>query len=143
MAEMKSRLRDYRGPVDVRFAPLVSENALFDLFCQHDIYLFPSLYEPFSLTLIHALAAGIPTIASAVGGNPEIVRDFETGLLFRKSDAAELVKAIEQLAHDPALRNRFAIAGRNAAAGYTFQNMVDGMLAFLQSTDGTGARPKD
>jgi glycosyltransferase involved in cell wall biosynthesis len=66
----------------VTIEPPVPEPALFDLFQAHDIYVFPSLYEPFSLTLIHGLASGIPTVASRAGGNVEIVHDRETGLLF-------------------------------------------------------------
>ena len=87
--------------VDLR--PAVPEESLFALFQDHDVYLFPSLYEPFSLTLIHALAAGIPTVASRIGGNIEIVHERETGLLFAKSDAADLARAVAELAADPAL----------------------------------------
>ena len=92
--------------------PPVAEDALFDLFQQHDIYVFPSLYEPFSLTLIHALACGIPTVASRAGGNVEIVRDGESGVLFEKGDPASLARAVLSLARDPALRDRFGRAGR-------------------------------
>lgn len=130
--DIKVRVRQYRGPVEITFHAPVAEDALFALFAEHDIYLFPSLYEPFSLTLIHALAAGIPTVASDVGGNPEIVRDRETGLLFRKSDPAALAQAIGTLAGDPQLRARIALDGRRTAAGYTFENMVAAMQAFLQ-----------
>ena len=57
----------------VEFLPPIPESDLFGLFQDNDIFLFPSLYEPFSLTLIHAMASGIPTVASDVGGNKEIV----------------------------------------------------------------------
>jgi glycosyltransferase involved in cell wall biosynthesis len=110
----------------------VAEDALFDLFEQHDIYLFPSLYEPFSLTLIHALACGIPTAASRAGGNVEIVQDGESGVLFEKGDPADLARAVLRLARDPALRVAVSAGGRAAAARFTFEAMVDGMEAFLQ-----------
>ena len=110
----------------------MAEDALFDLFQQHDVYLFPSLYEPFSLTLIHALACGIPTAASRAGGNPEIVRDRESGVLFEKGDPADLARAVLRLARDPALRAGVSAGGRAAAARFTFEAMVDGMEAFLR-----------
>lgn len=109
----------------------VPEDQLATLFNGHDIYLFPSLYEPFSLTLIHALALGIPTVASRVGGNPEIVRDGESGLLFAKDDAAGLAAAVTRLAIDGALRARLAAGGRQSASRFTFERMVGEMAKFL------------
>jgi glycogen(starch) synthase len=111
--------------------PAVPETALFELFNDHDIYLFPSLYEPFSLTLIHALACGIPTIASRVGGNPEIIDDGICGLLFRKADAQDLADKVARLALDPALRRRLADCGRQRASAFTFERMVQEMAEFL------------
>ena len=116
---------------DIQMRPVVPEAALPALFDAHDIYLFPSLYERFSLTLIHALASGIPTIASRVGGNPEIVRDGLCGLLFDKRDAGGLVRAISRLAQDPALRARVSLQGREAGHWFTFGRMADGMESFL------------
>jgi glycosyltransferase involved in cell wall biosynthesis len=103
------------------------------LFNEYDIYLFPSLYEPFSLTLIHALALGIPTIASNTGGNPEIVTNEESGLLFAKGDAADLARAITALALDGARRARLAAGGQRAASAFTFERMVGEMAAFLSA----------
>ena len=75
-------------PIGSTFGPPYPDS-LPELFEEHDIYVFPSLYEPFSLTLIHALACGIPTAASRVGGNVEIVRDGVSGVLFKKGDPAD------------------------------------------------------
>ena len=116
--------------VDLR--PPIPEQSLFGLFQDHDVYLFPSLYEPFSLTLIHALAAGIPTIASRLGGNVEIVHEGKTGLLFAKSDAADLARAITNLSTDPALRVRVSAGARKVAACFTFDRMVDSMENYLE-----------
>ncbi|MBO1078793.1 glycosyltransferase family 4 protein [Roseomonas haemaphysalidis] len=116
---------------DIERREVVPEAELPALFDAHDIYLFPSLYEPFSLTLIHALACGIPTIASDVGGNTEIVEHGRTGLLFRKGDAAELAAAIARLARDPALRARIAAEGQRAGGRFTFERMAGEMERFL------------
>ena len=110
----------------------VPEAELFDLFQSHDIYLFPSLYEPFSLTLIHALACGIPTIASRAGGNVEIVCDRRSGLLFDAGDPASLARAVTTLARDADLRRRIAEAGRGVAGAFTFDAMVSKMESFLR-----------
>lgn len=108
----------------VRFAEPVAEGELPGVFAGHDIYLFPSLYEPFSLTLIHALRAGIPTVASDAGGNGEIVIDGQTGLLFGRGDARGLASAVVRLARDAALRARLASEGGRVAAQFTFSRMV-------------------
>ena len=115
----------------VTIEPPVPEPALFDLFQAHDIYLFPSLYEPFSLTLIHALACGIPTIASRAGGNVEIVHDRETGLLFEKGSAQDLARAVRMLVSDPALRAQVAARGQARARTFTVDRMVSEMEEFL------------
>lgn len=126
--ELVSRL----GCADrVTFLDPIAESELFDLFQRHDIYVFPSLYEPFSLTLIHALAAGIPTVASRVGGNGEIARHGRTGLLFTKGDSAELARAIARLRDNPGLRCRLSEASFRVARGFTFERMVDEMERYL------------
>jgi glycosyltransferase involved in cell wall biosynthesis len=116
---------------DIEMRPVVPEAELPALFDAHDIYLFPSLYEPFSLTLIHALACGIPTVASRVGGNPEIVADGESGLLFGRGDAADLARAVVRLARDPALRARLSAQGRVAGRRFSFERMANEMELFL------------
>lgn len=125
-----------RGAID--FVERVAPSELVGLFDAHDIYLFPSYYEPFSLTLIHALAAGIPTVASATGGNVEIVAEGETGLLFAKGDAADLARAVARLQADPALAERVGTAGARAARRYSTEAMIAAMEAHLASV-ATGA----
>ena len=120
-----------RGSID--FVERVAPSELVGLFDAHDIYLFPSYYEPFSLTLIHALAAGIPTVASATGGNVEIVSEGETGLLFTKGDAADLARSVVRLQADPALAQRVGAAGAQVARRYSTEAMIAAMEAHLAS----------
>jgi glycosyltransferase involved in cell wall biosynthesis len=73
-----------------------------DLLHAMDIFILPSYSEGVSLALLEAMAAGLPVIASAVGGNPEVVTDGETGLLIPPRDAEALAEAMERLLADPA-----------------------------------------
>lgn len=132
MGRLRAAGADSGRAADIAFAPSVPEDQLPLLFGAHDIYLFPSLYEPFSLTLIHALALGIPTAASSAGGNGEIVTDGQSGLLFPKGDAAALAAAVRRLAGDGALRAHLAAGGKRAAARFTFERMVGGMADLLR-----------
>lgn len=77
-----------------------------------DVFVLPSHQEGFSNALLEAMAAAVPTIATAVGGNLDAVANNETGLLVRPSDPASLAAALLRLAKDPALRRRFGDAAR-------------------------------
>ena len=117
----------------VRRREPVGVDELFALFQDHDIYLFPSLYEPFALTLIHALHAGVPTVASAVGGNTEIVHNRETGMLFRNNDAHDLARAVLALHREPLLRQRVARQARLVSSRFTFAHMVENIDRALRA----------
>lgn len=73
-----------------------------------DIFVLPSRSEAFSNSLMEAMAAARCVIASNVGGNGELVQDFETGLLFRAGDAADLYSKLRAVVEDERLRCRLA-----------------------------------
>lgn len=120
----------------VRFREPVALSALFDLFQDFDVYMFPSLYEPFALTLIHALHAGIPTVASAVGGNVEIVFDRDTGRVYPRDDTRALADCIVELYRDPLARNRLSRRARETAWGFTFEVMITRIIEELSAAAG-------
>src|SRR5437016_4177012 len=72
----------------------------------------PSRMEGLSQALLEAMALGLPVVASDAGGNPEMVRSGETGLLVRPLDPAAWAEALERLLGDGALARRLAHAGR-------------------------------
>lgn len=71
--------------------------------------------EAFGLTVVEAMAAGVPVIASRVGGIPELVQEGITGLLVPAGDPAALASAITGLLDDPARRAALGAGGRRAA----------------------------
>jgi glycogen(starch) synthase len=94
-----------------------------------DIFVFPSVWdEPFSITLVAAMASGIPVVASSTGGTPEAFEDGVEGILVPPRDAQVLADTILRLARDPALRHRLSEAAVVAARQrWSFDAYVDRM----------------
>ena len=88
---------------------------LVDAYHAADVFLLPSLHEPFGIVILEAWSAGLPVLASNVGGIPHFVEDGIDGLLFDPSDDNSLVETFRQLNADEALAQRTAAAGRAKA----------------------------
>jgi len=77
-----------------------------------DIFLLSSTQEGISLTLLEAMAASIPVVATYVGGNPEVVAHGQTGLLVPAKDPQKMADAIMEILNDPDKARRMGEAGR-------------------------------
>jgi len=87
-----------------------------------DVFVLPSINESFSNSLMEAMASGCAVLASKVGGNPELVKHGENGMLFAAGDVGGLTSELEAVLGDGALRQRLAAAGvRTIEEGYTRQ----------------------
>jgi len=94
----------------VRFLGAGTRDDVIVLFRAVDAALLTSAWENLPHTLLEALAAGTPVIATAVGGIPEVVRDGENGLLVPPRDVAAAASAIDRLVRDEVLRASLAAA---------------------------------
>ncbi|MGH7428016.1 MAG: glycosyltransferase family 4 protein [Candidatus Methylomirabilaceae bacterium] len=95
-----------------------------------DVYAQPSLEEGFGLAVLEAMAAGLPVVASRVGGLPELVEEGRTGWLVPPANPAALAERLRQLLLDPAERHAFGEAGRARARDvFSPQRMVASMAA--------------
>lgn len=83
-----------------------------DLLGAMDVFVMPSLWEGLPLSLVLAMGAGVPSVATAVAGIPEVIDDYRTGLLVPASSSPALGAALARLFTDPALRAKIARAGR-------------------------------
>ena len=86
-----------------------------DLMRASDAFALTSLSEAASLTLLEAMASGLPVVVTAVGGNPEIVRHEQEGLLVPRGDVAGCAAAFRRLFNEPGLAEQLGAAGRARA----------------------------
>ncbi len=90
-----------------------------------DLFVLPSLWEGLPNVILEAMAVGLPVVATAVGGTPELVVDGSTGCLVPPSNPAALAKAIGDLLAQPAQRQQMGAAGRvRVEQQFTIQRMV-------------------
>jgi glycosyltransferase involved in cell wall biosynthesis len=101
-----------------------------ELLCSATVAVAPSVWaEAFGLTVVEAMAAGVPVVASAVGGIPELVDPDVTGILVPPGDAAALADALRRLIQDPALREQMGGKARAAAVARFSHTRVANELA--------------
>jgi len=82
------------------------------LLARGSLFVLPSRSEGISLTLLEAMACGLPAVATRVGGTPEVLLEGETGLLVPPRDPAALAQAILRIGRDPERGLRMGRAGR-------------------------------
>jgi alpha-maltose-1-phosphate synthase len=127
-AEMRARVTDLKSRRGQVFwiEEMLPRPDVIQLFSHATVFVCPSVYEPFGLINLEAMACAVPVVASATGGIPEIVVDGETGYLvpFEPGEdtigsprdpgrfAAGLADRINDLLRDPAQARRFGAAGR-------------------------------
>ena len=92
-----------------RFLGQLCKESLATVLASSDLMLWPALKEAYGMALLEGQAAGLPVVACAEGGVPDVVTDGETGLLVPSSDPAELARATTRLLRDAHLRRRLAL----------------------------------
>jgi glycosyltransferase involved in cell wall biosynthesis len=108
--ELESRNRIMGLAEDIRF--LGHRRDVPGLLAAADLFVLPSLWEGLPLVLLEAMAAGLPAVVTAVGGNPEVVEDGVSGVLVPAGDQQALAAAMLSLLHNPLRRQQMGQAAR-------------------------------
>jgi glycogen synthase len=152
-AEVEAGVADARAtrPNVVWIPEMLSRSEIRQLYSHAAVFVCPSVYEPFGITNLEAMACATAVVASAVGGIPEVVVDGETGVLVPvdlSSDepmspvdpdrfARDLAAAINALVSDPARRAAMGVAGRERAAGtFSWSSVADRTIELYGSLVG-------
>lgn len=123
-------LLDGAAPGRCRFAGECDAQSLAAMYAAGDLCVWPAVNEAYGMAMLEAQAAGMPVVACAVRGVPEVVRDGVTGLLAPEADMGTLAAHVRSLLQDPA--RRLAL-GRAAASFVVRERSTEQAARLLQS----------
>jgi glycosyltransferase involved in cell wall biosynthesis len=90
-----------------------------------DVFVFPTEHEGFSLSLVEALACGLPSVVTSVGAAPELIENHKNGILINPKDGQELKKAIEWLLHHKDTWAKMQENARKRSTEYSMEAVAD------------------
>ena len=122
------------GPGRVRFQGFVAHAEVPAWLAAADVLVLPSVYEELGSVLLEAMAAGLPVVASAVGGIPDALGP--AGRLVSPGDPAALAAAVDQVLEDPALAAELAAAARRRAAAFSWDVLAGQVLGVYRQVAG-------
>jgi glycosyltransferase involved in cell wall biosynthesis len=105
----------------IQVIPRVSREEMPALYANHDILVFPSLMEGMPLTLLEAMATGMPVVTTEISGMVEVVEDGFNGLLVQPANGAGFAAAVERLCNSPELRVQSGRAAQATMRRYTWE----------------------
>ncbi len=118
---------------NVHLLGFIKNTGIYEFIGSHHFMVMPSLSEAFGVAVLEAGACHRPTIASRVGGVPEVLVDGETGILVDRGEVDQLADAIIRLAENADLRNRMGDAAyRFVKEHYTWEKSLDMMTALYE-----------
>ncbi len=112
----------------VKLLGRLDSDGLVQAYNSADLFVMPSLFEPFGIVLLEAMASGLPIVASRVGGIPEVVEEGKTAMLVPPGNPEELRIAIEALLSNDRLRRAMGHAGRERAALFSWSRIIPRIL---------------
>ena len=125
---------------------MVQRDDVVQLYSHATCFACPSVYEPFGIINLEAMACGTPVVASAVGGIPEVVVDGETGLLVPPGNPALLAAALGRVLADTGFGASLGSAGRRRVEErFSWERIAERTLAVYEDArrahrDGSSAR---
>jgi glycosyltransferase involved in cell wall biosynthesis len=109
----------------ISFLGYMNQNTLVKYYQNAMVYVLPSYIEGLSTTLLEAMSCGIPTIATNIAANSEVVVDNETGILVPPGDSKALTDAIIYLLENEDIRESMGKNARKKVEGYSWERIVE------------------
>ena len=114
--EFEKAINEVRNVVWIN--KMLKDEELIPLYTMASVFVCPSIYEPFGIVNLEAMATETPVVAFKTGGIPELVVDGETGILVRPGDVKELANAIEYVLKNPEIGKVMGENGRKRVLQY-------------------------
>lgn len=126
----------------VRFSGRIDNARIGELYADADLMLNPSTADNMPISILEALASGVPVVTTSAGGIPDLVQDGTTAMIVPVGDAEAMATAAERVLADPALAWRLRSAGVREAARYTWPQV---RVLWLQAYRGvlSSAEPQE
>jgi glycosyltransferase involved in cell wall biosynthesis len=127
--ELERLTRELGLERDVTFAGRIDNEQIAELYRSASLFLNSSRVDNMPISLLEAMASGLPIVSTDVGGIPFLVEDGTTALLVRPGDPSAMADAVLRLLADRALGDRLVAAGLAAAQAYTWERVRPRLLA--------------
>jgi glycosyltransferase involved in cell wall biosynthesis len=122
--DLRNRVKRLELQEHVRFLSVINRTS--EMLTLFDVFVMPSRQEGLGLSIMEAQAAGLPVVASRVGGIPSLIEDGRTGILVEPEDSAALALAIINLFQDKNRLKAIGVAGRESIKNnYNVELMLD------------------
>jgi glycosyltransferase involved in cell wall biosynthesis len=108
----------------VRFWGLRPHTELLQLYAQADVFAMPSLTEAFGAVFLEAMAAGVVTLGTRVGGIPEIIQEDRNGVLVKPDDPEDLGEALIHVLLDRSRCDELRQAGLETSRAFNLERMM-------------------
>ncbi|MBV9212347.1 MAG: glycosyltransferase family 4 protein [Actinobacteria bacterium] len=124
------------------FLGWIGDDVLHSLYRIADLCVVPSIYEPFGLVALEAMASGCPCLVADTGGLREVVPNEDVGLRFRSRDPDSLARMAERILTDPGLRDGLVAEATEHVLGFDWADVAEQTEAVYEglAREGTAAR---
>ncbi|HEV2489374.1 MAG TPA: glycosyltransferase family 4 protein [Candidatus Acidoferrales bacterium] len=139
----EERVKKFFAPevrAQVCVVPFFERKRMPAIYAEHEIFVFPSLVEGMPLTLLEAMASGMPVVTTNVCGMADVVEDGRNGLLVPAADAESIAKAVERLCRCPELRRQLGEEAQRTMRSYTWEKVTRQLEELLTLAVKQGAK---
>jgi len=131
-SNLETFIREKNAGERITLVGQVSQDTLREWFAKATVFALNSRYEGLSHTLVEAMSTGAPVVATNIGGNPEVIEDNVSGLLFDVGNTAALERSLALLMQDADMRENFGRAAHEKAKSFSVEIMISKTASLLK-----------